>query len=454
MTRPSLFGSPPPPVPTAPSSATPEKQNESAVTVIAPDGDLLLRVKEDEGQEGFLYRVDVGRLRGASTYFDNLLGPTFNEGVRVAKQLEELRICNPRMIEVPAESLPEVTIVDVGRISRVSSIKFLMADFLRVLHGSSLGKEPPPLTNLANLCVLADRFDSLPIFAALVQKHKYLSLIDMKIKTKGFSASTEERIRQRLLIGVLLDHPPWVRQNSKRLIIQGSGRWKADFEEKEEEGAALWTDLPGIIEDELFFRRQAVLETISSLQLHFVSLYSSTQRQCKLGYDSSAECDLYQLGQMVRFLGKIGTLRFESRISRSDGTNGYEGDISKLLDNLRQCPEYQIDQNHAHCGLRERMLPLLLLVHSMVDSSTNDIGICGECWRDQRGSYAWSLSKPTVMWTKGNALRTNEHNCRLRHAPRDLFMAAQRDWTGDGAMETLNRTPMFLPGKRPESRPW
>ncbi|KAK7538945.1 hypothetical protein IWX49DRAFT_551453 [Phyllosticta citricarpa] len=452
MTRPSLFGSPPPPVPTTSSPATPEKQNESSVTVIASDGDLILRVKEDEGQEGFLYRVETSRLRRKSTYFDNLLGPTFNEGVRVAKQLEELRKCNPRMIEVPAENLPEITLVDVGRISRVSSIKFLMADFLRVLHGSSLGKDPPPLTNLANLCVLADRFDSLPAFATVVKKHKYLSLIDMKIKTKGFSASTEERIRQRLLIGVFLDYPPWVRQYSRRLIVQGSARWKADIEE--EDGAALWIDLPGI-EDELFFRRQAVLDTISSMQLHFVSLYSSPQRQCKLGYDSSAQCDSYQLGEMIRFLTRIGTLGLESTISGSDGTTAYEGDISKLLDNLRQCPEYQIDQNHAHCGLRERMLPLLLLVQSMVDSSNNDIGICGECWRDQRASYAWSLSKRPVMWAKGNGIRPSENHCRNRHAPtRELFMAAQRDWTGDGAMPPLNRSPMFLPGKRPESRPW
>ncbi|KAK8210908.1 hypothetical protein IWZ01DRAFT_435146 [Phyllosticta capitalensis] len=452
MTRPSLFGSPPPPTPASPSPATTGTQNDSTITVIAPEGELVLRVKEDEGKEGFLYRVEISCLRGASAYFDNLLGPTFSEGTRISRELEELRKGNTRLLDIPAEQFPEVTIVDVGRISRVSTIKVLMADFLRVLHGSSLGKDPPLLTNMANLAIVADRFDALPTFAALVKKHKYLSLIDSKIKTKGYSASTEERIRQRLLIGVFLDYPPWVRYYSRKLIVQGSARWNPEF--VEDDSTALWADIPGI-EDESLFRRQCVLDTINSLQVHFMSLYMSNQRQCRLGYDSSAQCDSYQLGEMIRFFNKIGTLRLESRISASDGTTDYEGDITKLIDNLRQCPEYQIDNNHAHCGLRERILPLLLLLQSMIDASGNDIGICGECWRDHKASYAWSLSKRPVMWAKGNGLRPSENHCRNRHgATRDLFMAAQRDWTGDGNFPTLNRTPMFLPGKRPESRPW
>lgn len=188
--------------------------------------------------------------------------------------------------------------------------------------------------------------------------------------------------------------------------------------------------------DELLFRRECVLETIQSLQSHFLNLYSSRERQCKLGYDSSAECDLYQLGQMLRFFKRIGTVSVQGNlIATSDPPEPYEGDIFDILDSLRQAPEYQIDKNHNHCGLRTRIMPLLDLINF---SLAQEVGICLHCWQDCRHDYAYSLVKRPLIWRKDSAgagmiqqYKTRQtQNHLFKHLDaRDLFMATERHWT-------------------------
>ena len=56
--------------------------------------------------------------------------------------------------------------------------------------------------------------------------------------------------------------------------------------------------------DELVVRRDYVLDTLQSIALHFINLYSSTDQQCKLGYANSRVCDLYQLGEILKFFKK------------------------------------------------------------------------------------------------------------------------------------------------------
>lgn len=43
------------------------------------------------------------------------------------------------------------------------------------------------------------------------------------------------------------------------------------------------------------------------------------------------------------------------------------GDVDQLIGVLRQCPSYQIDKNHTHCGLRTRILPALDYVRGCLD---------------------------------------------------------------------------------------
>lgn len=198
-------------------------------------------------------------------------------------------------------------------------------------------------------------------------------------------------------------------------------------------------------------RREYILETINSLQAHFLKLYTSGERQCKLGYDSSVQCDSFQLGEMVRFFARQGTLRLQGTIYDPSEPTHYSGDIDRLIESLRQCPAYQVDRNHSHCGLRVRLIPLLDLIQNQLNSDAGslDIGICAECWSQHRLSCAWSSSKRPVLWTQSRSLTGNRNlasaftkkshqrtpsSCLARHiAVRDMFMAVERDWTARDA---------------------
>lgn len=96
--------------------------------------------------------------------------------------------------------------------------------------------------------------------------------------------------------------------------------------------------------------------------------------QCKLGYDSSSSCDSFQLGEMVKFLSKKGLLYLVplQAVSPEDTEyiwpEAYTGDVDVLIGILRQCPSYQIDKNHKHCGLRNKLLPALEYIKACIDS--------------------------------------------------------------------------------------
>jgi hypothetical protein len=403
------------------------------VTVISPHGEIILEVRDERSNEICLYRVQVDRLRQSSAYFERLLHPDkFGEGKETAEALERLKKKYSKVTDAPHTELPRVKISDVGKISKVSTIKNLVADFSRALHGLDLLTPSPPLANLANLAIVADRFDALPHLAEYVRRHKYIQAIEGKSRVK-----TEEKARQKLLVGVLLNHGPWISPCSKQLIIQGSKCWDRDAEIDAD--AALWWSLPRGIEEEMMERREYVLETLESIQTHFMKLYSSNERQCKLGYDSSLQCDSFQLGEMVRFFTRANLLRWDGTLSSKEGTDSHSGDIERILDILRQCPSYQIDRNHAHCGLRTRLMPILEVIEPFMrlGSKANDIGICGDCWIERRAKYAWKDAKRPVGWSMmplqlsaGRAVAPGSEACLLAHAKiRNMFMAAERHWT-------------------------
>lgn len=416
--------------------------------IIARHGNLLLDVAHEEGSSPFTYRVDASLLQQISRYFENLLSERFNEGRQLSAALEQLRVDGyTDFSEISAARLPRISIFNIGRtaITKSGSIQNLVADFLRAAHGLDLATANPPVANLANLAIVADRFDAVACLAKYVQKRRYLQLIDTKAKGKASPALTEERARQKLLVGLLFDHPPWVSRYSKYLILRDSVQWQPGAEA--DHSKALWWDLPSGIEDELIQRRECILETIDSLQAHFLRLYISGERQCKLGYDTSLQCDSFQLGEMVRFFHRIDTVRLQGKIYDNVDPTYYQGDIDRLLVSLRQCSNYQINQHHAHCGLRSRLLPLLDLLQGQLnlDTGSNDLGICAECWDGNRIKYAWTQAKRPVLWTPSRtppgirnlvngssrkAHQTTNGSCLSRHvAVRDLFMATEKHWT-------------------------
>ncbi|KAL1302659.1 hypothetical protein AAFC00_003026 [Neodothiora populina] len=424
----------------------PDPPVEVDPALVSANGDLVLAVKrqlENQADDVFLYRVESKRLREASPYFARLLDPDkFGEGAQVKESHSVLRTRYPSPAAVPLEELPQVDVADVGRISsNVKSIRNLMGDFLRALHDAHLAVKIPPLANVANMLVVADRFDALAAVRQYFERRKLIAALDAtrgQNSKSGTKPEPEERVRQRLLVGLFLDNPSWVWSSSLRLIHKGWLGRETDVT------SALWWDLPQGIEEELLFRRDCILESIQSLQTHFLHLYTCRDRQCKLGYDSSAECDLYQLGQMVKFFRKINTLNLQGRListtpegepCETEQDFYYDADLFDLLDEFRKAPEYQIDKNHRHCGLRTRLLPLIDLVSLSLSS---EVGLCLNCWQESRNEYAWSRVKRPLIWTHGSAGagmasryrdgQTQRHLFRHLDA-RDLFVAKERVWT-------------------------
>lgn len=427
--------------------------DEDGLLVVASSGDLILDIAQEEHGQQYSYRVDSRILQQNSRYFENLLSGRFSEGQQVSAALEALKLKGHADIaEVSADALPHISIVNVGRIaiSKSSALRSLLADFLRAVHGLDLAISNPPVANLANLAVVADRFDAVACLSTYVRRRKYLHVIDAKSRGKPNPTLTEERVRQKLLVGIFFDHPPWVTKYSKHLMMRDSVQWRPGVEE--DHTKALWWDVPNGVEEEMIQRREYILETINSLQAHFLKLYTSGERQCKLGYDTSLACDSFQLGEMVRFFHKIDTVRLQGKIYDTAEPTYYLGDIDRLLLSLRQCSNYQIDSNHGHCGLRSRLLPLLDLIQNQLslDTGSLDIGICSECWHHHRSEYAWSLAKRPVLWAHPRSLtgnrtlangflrkghqRTPSNSCLGKHlVARDLFMAVERDWTARDA---------------------
>ncbi len=396
-------------------------EDESSIMPIAAHGDLVLRIKHETigRRVSADFRVSTEALKQQSRYFGRLLQVgRFGEGNEVAARQQVLREQYRDLAEVPSSQLPVITVQDVGRISRVKSLAMLCADFLYILHGRDL-QALPPVANLANLTILADRFDALEVVKSYVGRKKTLRMIDGKTTAKADGALSEERVRQRLLVAIMLEHPSWMEKYSSRLIVKGWVGREADL------SSPLWWDLPSRVEEELAYRRECALGTVQSLQSYFLGLYASRERQCKLGYDSSPQCDSFQLGEMVRFFARAGTLKLQGGlIDNSDATEPFPGDVTFLLDTLRQVPEYQIDRHHSHCGIRTRLLPLLDLVAQCLPY----IGVCAACWADARVQFAWIDAKKPLLWKRQDfVFRVHGHG--NRHADlRAMFTAGERDW--------------------------
>ncbi len=407
--------------------------DEHGTIVIDASGDLVLALDHERRLETPVkFRVKTSLLRAGSPYFNILLDPSrFEEGRRVASSHDSL---DGQSVErLPSTQLPLLSIEDMGQISGVKSLHLLMADFLGLLHHADLSSLPPPLTNLANLTIVADRFDALPVLGRYVQSKRLLHLIDSKSSRvkpgSKLTAVADDKLRQRCLIGLLLDHQPWF-SSASQMLIQRLG----PHSQQDTSAPALWKDLPMGVEDEIFCRRGYLLDTIQSLQTYFLAQYTCRKRQCRLGYDSSGACDSFQLGEMIRFFSKMGTLSLSGTLVNLDNDSGdvyHTGDLRDLIDKLRQCPEYQIDSNHRHCGLRTRLMPLL----DMVDKAVEDSGLHGDLWSDSRHDYSWSEAKRPLSWRFGDSIsnstpRMNEAQERLARLAlaRDMCMAKSRIW--------------------------
>ncbi|KAF4553482.1 Hypothetical protein D9617_7g032100 [Elsinoe fawcettii] len=406
--------------------------DEDGTTIISQSGDLVLAFEHEQNEHMHhaKFRVDRGAVARAASYFEVLLDPSrFEEGRRVATTLSTMenngldnsthsdRHIPP--VRSSTSTLPVIRIQDVGRISQVKSITLLLTDFLRLIHSQPLINAHPPLINLANLTIVFDRFSALHILKSYAHTHHLFTLLDTKLKSRN--PLSEDKLRQRALIALHLDHPPWLAHSTQRLIQRHPAPEPLLTD-------PAWTDLPYNLEDELLIRRTALLETVQSIQSFFLAQYTSRTRQCRLGYDSSSACDSFQLGEAVKFFSRAGTLSLTGSLIPDDA-DPWEGDIMEVLEKWKMCPEYQIDGNHHHCGIRTRLLPVL----ERVERAVEEVGVCGDCWRDCREVYAWREAKGPLVWRKDEPARGmgmgDRKRCLARHsAVRDMCLARERIW--------------------------
>ncbi|KAI9701196.1 MAG: hypothetical protein M1836_001865 [Candelina mexicana] len=376
---------------------------------VTDKGDLVLIIRHQSSGEEGLYRVDTRRIRDASSYFDKLLHPEkFSEGLAVFMAQQKLRSYYAESSLVPWDKLPRIGISDAGQTSKANLFEKYLKDFLRILHGLDISTSRPSTSYFANIAIIADRLEALPVVVAYIKKSNCLQKLDGQ-PNKIRRAFSQERLRQRLLVGSLLDYPDWIESASERLILGSQQIKDPQGDISHDVDDVMWWDLPGCLE----------------------------ARQCKLGYDSSAQCDSFQLGEMVRFFTRMGTIRMQGLIyDASEAAEPYDGDIQQLLENLRQCPSYQIDQNHAHCGLRVRLLPALTCIQRWIEL---DAKLCGISWQNDRGTYAWTNHEKVAKWSflkvpdstrKRVLTRSCDNSCNSVHqGSRELFTAKERDWT-------------------------
>lgn len=179
--------------------------------------------------------------------------------------------------------------------------------------------------------------------------------------------------------------------------------------------------------EELACRRRYVLDTLSSIQKHFIGLYISRQPQCRLGYSSSLQCDSYQLGEMTRFFSRKGTLRIESAFDPApEEAEPYNGNLDDIIAKLKECPSYQIDNYHTHCGLRTRLM--FILEGQRPPRPSLQVGICLKCWREDKSKESWFENPTGGVWVNAGE-RFYGKGCGDHRDTKAMYTAVKREWT-------------------------
>ncbi|KAG5980950.1 hypothetical protein E4U55_003460 [Claviceps digitariae] len=365
------------------------------------------------------YRVSLASLTKHSLYFRNLLtNPSFQEAQRISSTHAALTARGTPPGEANPLHLPWVTITDDDEATQTAARQEPLEDMLRIMHGLSIVRSKtaaataaaaaaataPRVTSISyvtTLAIIADRFDSTAMVARGLADLKFkwpVTSTRPYVDDAGRATDVEGALRQKILLAWLLNQPMRLHRESRELIMRGSRLWGAYPLDREEEPdlLAAWWNLPEGIEEELQHRRCCILNTIASIQRHFLAQYSSRHRQCKLGYDSSAACDSFQLGQMLKFLLSRDLLSLAdygpSSLDNLPDTSCLL-DIDDLLATLKQCPNYQVDRHHLNCGLRIRIDPILDYLKAMLAASVVSLPLAD--WKKRRGDISWVAATTT-----------------------------------------------------------
>jgi hypothetical protein len=239
--------------------------------------------------------------------------------------------------------------------------------------------------------------------------------------------------------------------------------------------------------EELYYRRQCVLNTITDLQAYFLRKYGALESdepmpttskavphhtthqhrvfQCRAGLGNASQCDLFHLGQMTRFFALraksifIGSTLIDPDFSppgAEDEDDGEEQpspslDISSLIVSLKKHPDYQIDLNHQACGVKRRLLPILDGIEKFVMDGRGMLGVVPSIWEqpENRQRLQWKsgalfaeevciilnqISYVNIGPRGAAVTKGSSYSARLLsqedHA-RALFTAKKRKWEPD-----------------------
>ena len=223
---------------------------------IAADGDVILYLEDAKAGINGKYRCSSRCLASSSSYFNVLLDPTkFREGKSFKTQSEALE---KRAEEDGAEDedIPIIQIREVGDLAcRDGHCASGLEAFLQILHGrvaDAWRRDYPHILEIACfIAIIADRF------SATAQMRENLNPCQSWHGAKDFethAGDDEDKIRRKLLIGLLLGDSGLVKQCSARLICQGSKSWRAQAEDADlplTTQEALWWRLPQNLEGKL-----------------------------------------------------------------------------------------------------------------------------------------------------------------------------------------------------------
>lgn len=99
----------------------------------------------------------------------------------------------------------------------------------------------------------------------------------------------------------------------------------------------------------------------------------------------------------------------------------FNGNINDIISRLRECTAYQIDENHTHCGLRTRLIPILNSLE------LGQAAICFSCWDADRMKESWLENPELGSWTY--AKQSSARGCEEHRRAKLMFTAETRDWT-------------------------
>lgn len=223
------------------------------------------------------------------------------------------------------------------------------------------------------------------------------------------------------------------------------------------------------------------MSTITDLQAYFLRVYgvledsnsppsapaprsiaiafSTSQKrqfQCRAGLANGSECDIFQVGQLVRFYVMrsktvfLGSNLIDPEFDNDPGSQGEDGqgnqldlfdlsDIIAILTTLKEFPDYQVDANHGSCGIKRRIIPIIPSIENFLLNPKSLIGLDYGRWSDSvtRRATEWKTAPRVYCVDIRQSLMYAIHDSErgppriLPPAKRDarlFFTAHKRNW--------------------------